>query len=161
MARYSHDGMTRVEFVPAVADKTAPTVIELTAGTPLTIFINKDGLTVPSDQNMVDDNSLAETFDAQTVGSFGGSIELTMKRDNSTTPGDTAWDLIEYALEGFLVVRRGVPTASAWTAAQKVEVYPVIFHEPVPSDTSSNEQATFSANAAVTSQPALKAAVAA
>lgn len=157
MARYANDGMIRVDFTPTLADASAPTVTELDAGTPLSRYITKDGLTVPSNQNMVDDSSLAETFDAQVPGSFGGPVTLNCKRDNDT---DVAWDLIEYGLSGFIVVRRGQPAGDAWAAGDKVEVYPVIFHEPVPAQTATNEQARFTAQAAVTSQPELKAVVA-
>ena len=164
MSRYAPDGMTRVEFVPTIANKAAPTTTELNAGTPLANgtnnFITKDGLVVPTAQNMVDDSSLSETFDAQTVGSFGGPLTLTGKRNNAGGGTDTMWNLIVYGLTGYIVIRRGVASSTAWTASQPVEVYPVIFHEPVMANTASNEQAKFSAMAAVTSQPNVKAVVA-
>lgn len=159
MARYANDGMIRVSFVPTIANKAAPTTTELNAGTLLTNWITKDGLTVPSNQNMVDNSSLDETFDAQNVGSFGGPINMTMKRDG-VAASDTAWNLITYGLLGFVVVRRGIASATAWTAGDKAEVYPVQFHEPLPVQTATNEQGRFTAQAAVTSQPNLKATVA-
>lgn len=159
MARYANDGMIRVTYAPAVANKAAPTTVELGAGTELSAWITKDGLTVPANQNMVDDSSLAEVFDAQVVGSFGGPITMTMKRDG-VAASDTAWNLITYGLLGFIVVRRGIAVATAWTAAQKAEVFPVMFHEPIPMQTATNEQGRFTATAAVTSQPNLKATVA-
>jgi len=157
MARYANDGMIRWDFVPTVANKAAPTTAELNAGTPLTALTTKDGLTVPANQNMVDTATLAETFDSQVPGSFGGPISLTLLRDNAT---DTAWNLIVYNLAGFVVVRRGTLTATAWASTNKVEVYPVQFHEPLPVPTATNEQSKFTAVAAVTSQPNLKAVVA-
>lgn len=159
MARYANDGMVRWDFVPTIANKAAPTTAELNAGTALASWTTKDGLTVPANQNMVDDANLSDTFDAQVVGSFGGPLSMTMKRD-SVPANDTAWNLIVYGLTGFVVVRRGVASATAWTAAQKAEVYPCMFHEPVPAQTATNEQGRFTATAAVTSQPNLKATVA-
>jgi hypothetical protein len=165
MTRYANDGMIRVTFAPAVSNKAAPTTAELNAGTLLcggtstTNWLTKDGLTVPSNQNMVDDSSLGETYDSQVVGSFGGPIALVLKRDG-TPANDTAWNLIVYGLTGFIVVRRGIASATAWTAADKAEVYPVMFHEPLPLQTATNEQGRFNATAAVTSQPNLKATVA-
>ncbi|MGH9252073.1 MAG: hypothetical protein ACRD0W_21530 [Acidimicrobiales bacterium] len=141
-----------------ISSIAAPTVAQLNAGTLITNFVTKDGLTVPANQNYVDNSSLAETYDAQVVGSFGGAITLTGIRDSAT---DTFWDTVVYATNTHLVVRRGVPTATAWTAAQDVEVYPIQWHEPLPLQTASNEQGRFSAAAAVTSQPNLKAVVAA
>lgn len=159
MARYANDGMTRVSYVPTIASIAAPTTAELNAGTRLDTMMTKDGLTVPSNQNFVDDSNLSDTFDAQQVGSFGGPVNMTMKRDG-TPASDTAWNLIVYGLTGYVVVRRGVASATAWTAAQKVEVYPVAFHEPLPAQTATNEQGRFTATAAVTAQPNLKATVA-
>lgn len=158
MSAYVHEGMTKVSFVPTITNKAAPTVAQLAAGTDITTYLTKDGLKVPQSQNMVDNTSLAETFDAKVVGSWGGDLSLTMKRDNGT---DTAWDLFDYGETGYIVVRRGVAHATAFAAAQKVEVYPVQSHMPVPNDTASNAQATFTVGLAVTSEPELAAVVAA
>lgn len=157
MSRYANDGMLRIAVVATIANIAAPTTAELNAGTLITNFVTKDGLTVPSSQNYVDNASLAETFDAQVVGSFGGPIAMVGIRDNAT---DTFWNLVVYGTNTHLVVRRGFATATAWAAADKVEVYPIQWHEPLPMQTASNEQSKFSASAAVRSQPNLKAVVA-
>lgn len=157
MAKYANDGMIRVDVVAVIADIAAPTVLELDAGDAITGFLSKDGLTTPADQNNVDIATLAETFNAQVPGSFGGAIEMTGLRDNDA---DTLWDLLTYNLASHLVVRRGSPTAAAWAAAQNAEVYPVQFHEPVPDQTGGDEVSRFTISAPVTSQPELKATVA-
>jgi hypothetical protein len=157
MARYANDGMIRIQVVASISNIAAPTTAELNAGTNVTNFVTKDGLTVPANQNMVDNASLAETFDSQVVGSFGGALTLTGIRDAAT---DTFWDLVVYGTNTHLVVRRGIATATAYAAAQKVEVYPIQWHEPVPVQTASNEQGRFTATAAVRSQPNYKATVA-
>lgn len=159
MSRYASDGMVKVYFVATIANKAAPTTAELNAGTDLSNFVRKGGLKVPNSQNNVDNASLAETFDAQVVGSYGGPITLECFRDG-TSGSDTAWNLITYGLTGFVVVRRGISNATAWTAAQKAEVYPVMFHEPVMADTATNEAAWFTAMGAGTSAPNAKATVA-
>lgn len=152
-------GNVRADYVPAIANQSAPTVAELNAGTPLSIWLNDDGLTLPADQNMVESSSLAETFIAQVVGSTGGTIELNMKRDNAT---DTAWNLfVAGNLLGFLVVRRGSSAAAAWAAAQKALVYPWNTHLPVPVQTARDEEDAFTVAAGVTSNPTLNATVAA
>lgn len=158
MAKYSNDGMIRVVLVPTIVAIAGPTVAELAAGTHITGFLSKDGLTVPADQNNVDVATLAETFNAQVPGSFGGAIEMTGLRDNVA---DTLWELIVYNLATHVVVRRGMATAAAFAAAQDVEVYPVQFHEPVPDQTGGDEVSRFTISAPVTAQPALKAVVAA
>jgi hypothetical protein len=157
MPQYSNDGMIRVQFAPSVANIALPLVTEANAGTHITPFLTKDGLTTPADQNNVDVGTLAETFDAQTVGTFGGALEMTGIRNNTA---DTLWNLIVYGLTGFIIVRRGVPTASAFAASQKVEVFPVVFHEPIPAQTGGNESSRFAVSAPVTSQPNLKATMA-
>lgn len=157
MARYSNDGQIRVQICTAISNIALPTTTELNAGTNITSFLTKDGLTTPADQNNVDTASLAETFNSQVVGSFGGAIEMTGMRDNSA---DTLWTLIVYGNSRFLVVRRGFPTATAFASAQPLEVYPCMFHEPIPDQTGGDEVSRFTIAAPVTSQPNLKAAVA-
>lgn len=149
--------MIKVYFVTTIANKAAPTVAELNAGTDISNFITKDGLTVPSNQNNVANASLAETFDSELPGSFGGPLSMTGIRDAAT---DTFWNLVVYGTAGFIVVRRGTATATAWASTQKVEVYPMTWHEPIPMQTASNEQGRFTAAAPVSSQPSLKATVA-
>lgn len=157
MGKYANDGRIRVQIVTAIANIAAPTVAELNAGTNITGFLSKDGLTTPADQNNVDVASLAETFNAQVPGSFGGAIEMTGLRDDAA---DTLWNLITYGLARYCVVRRGPTTAAAYAISQQVEVYPIQFHEPVPDQTGGDEVSRFTISAPVTSQPNLKAVVA-
>lgn len=158
MSAYVHEGMTKVSWVPTITDVSAPTVAQLTAGTDITELLTKDGLNISLSQNFVDNTSLAETFDSQLVGSWGGTASLTIKRDNAT---DTAWDLFTYGETGYLVVRRGEDYAGAFAAADKVEVYPAQAGEPVPNATAANAQATATVGMAITAQPDLHAVVAA
>ena len=158
MSRYVHEGNTKVALVPTIADIDAPTAAELTAGTDISELLTKDGLQTPDTQNMVDSAALSDTFDAQVVGSWGGSVTLTGFRDDTS---DDLWDLAVYGTNTHLVVRRGVPYDTAWTAADVVEVYPIELHEPVPTQTGANEQVRFTLAAAVTAQPSKRAVVAA
>jgi hypothetical protein len=157
MARYANDGMIRIYVVATIASIAAPTTAELNAGTNIGNFVTKDGLTVPSGQNYVDNFSIVETFNSQVVGSFGGPVAMIGIRDAAT---DTFWDLVVYGTLTHLVVRRGLATATAWTAAQKVEVYPIQWHEPLPEQTGQDTLGRFTAAAAVRIQPNLKATVA-
>ncbi len=157
MAAYIHEGMTKVSWVLTLSSVASPTAVQLTAGTDISTFLTKDGLNISLSQNNVENTSLAETFDSQLVGSWGGDPSLTIKRNNTA---DTAWDLFEWGAVGFLVVRRGVLYSTAYTAAQKVEVYPAQAHEPVPNNTAANAQATAMVKLAITAQPDLHAVVA-
>lgn len=160
MTRYANDGMLTVWHVPSIANKAAPTAAEINAGTRLSTHMTKDGIRVPSNQNMVDDAGAEDVFDAQVVGSWGGPISFTAKRNNASAGTDTVWNLITYSLAGYNVVRRGVTSATAVATSQVVEVYPVQYHHPVMQDPATNEQARFTVTAAVTSTPEIKAVVA-
>lgn len=160
MPRYVHEGNTKVAYVTTIADIDAPSAATLTAGTDISRLLTKDGLTTPDSQNMVDSSTLADTFDAQRVGSWGGSISLTGFRD-SVDAEDDLWNLAVYGTEGYLVIRRGLPYDTAWAAAQDVEVYPIEFHEPVMNATGANEEARFTVGCAVTGQPNKRATTAA
>jgi len=156
MSRTVYEGNTKVYYAPAVADKDAPTEAEIGAGSDLTPFITKDGVSVPNAQNMVDSAGLDEIYDAQQVGSWGGgALTLTMFRDDDDETD--SYDFIEYGLEGFLIVSRFGPAV----ATSKVEVWPVEFHEPTLMQTAANEMQKFTAAAAVTSAPSMRAVVAA
>lgn len=157
MSFYSSDGYTRIQHVPSISNTASPTAAECNAGTDVTTFVPKDGLTTPANQNFIDNSSLASTFDAQNIGSEGGNITLVGKRNNTT---DTFWDLITRGLTGYLVVRRGIASSDTFTAGDPVEVYPVEYHDPVMDQTASNSQARFTVNAAVTDEPNRKAVVA-
>ena len=158
MSNYIHEGMTKVAWVVTLSSVSAPSAAQLTAGTDITTFITKDGLNISLTQNNVENTSLAETFDSQLVGSWGGDPSITFKRNNAS---DTAWDLFEWGAVGFLVVRRGVLFSTAFAAAQKVEVYPAQAHEPVPNNTAANAQSTATVKFAITAQPDLHAVAAA
>lgn len=157
MTKYSSEGKVRIYFVPTISNKAAPTVAELNAGTALTLFVPRDGFAPSTTQNMVDTSSLADIFDTQATGTEGGPITLTGFRDDTA---DTMWDLFTNGLTGYVVVREGIAETTAWTAAQKCQVYPIQSHHPIPSQTAANAARTFTVMVAVTSAPNRKATVA-
>ena len=158
MSRYAADGKTLVYWVTTIANKAAPTVAELNAGTRLSGFLTKDGLNINLSPNNVDNADLEDTFDAQDVGTYGGSIELTMFRDDTT---DTAWNLAVYGTAGYLVVREGPLASTAWAANQKAQVFPARMHEPLTMPPAGNEQRKFKLPMPITDTPNQKATVAA
>lgn len=157
MPRYASDGKILVYWVTTISNKAAPTVAELNAGTRLSGFLTKDGLNINLSSNNVDNADLEDTFDAQDVGTYSGTIELTMFRDDTT---DTAWNLAVYGTSGYLVVREGPLASVAWTAAQKAQVYPARMHDPLPVPPAGNEQRKFKLTLPITDTPSLKATVA-
>lgn len=125
MADIIVDGKTRVAFVPTIANIAAPTLAELNAGTLLTSTLIPTGLAgFENSTAEVDNTSLASTFDTKLPGrqSFSGTM-LTLKKQTGT---DVVFNLLSVPnTDGFIVIRDGVDQATAWTTADKVEVYPV------------------------------------
>lgn len=153
-----YEGQFQVHFVPAVADKDAPTVAEITAGDDLTAYIPKNGWTPNVRNNRVDGSSLAETFDSETMGSNGAQLSVTFKRND---PDDTAWTTLNaQGTTGFFVVLP-LNGSAAPAASDEAEVWPVETGLPVVQNTAANQQQRFVVDCAVTSAPSLTAVVAA
>ncbi len=156
MARVVSEGVVKVRFCPTIANKNAPTVAELNAGTNLTPILPKDGVNFgTTNGNMVDTGSLDTAFDSQETGSYGVSGSLTGFRDNAA---DTFYDLFTRGTRGFVVIGRFGLTPAA---GEKVEVYPVAAQEPSHPATTPNERQTVTVDFAVTAEPAKRATVAA
>jgi len=157
MARQVHEGKFNLYWATAVANKNAPTVAEITAAVALTNFVTKDGFSPSINGNNVDSATIAETFDATVVGSWGADVEVTMFRDNTA---DTAWNLCINGTNGYLIVDRFRASGVLPSVSNKVEVWPAQMHQPAPSNTASNEMLKFTEKFAITSQPNLSATVA-
>ncbi|MET8982140.1 hypothetical protein ABZX85_41810 [Streptomyces sp. NPDC004539] len=159
MADLISDGKTRVAWATAIANINAPTAAELTAAADYTKRITPDGLKLDPSTADVDTSSLASTFDTKTVGRVGFDTELTFKRGDNPTD-DAPFTTLKYGVSGFLVVRRAIAYDTAWTAGQKVEVYPITCGEPQNSSPAANEVAKFVSPMKVTDAPATAATVA-
>ncbi len=119
------DGKTRVAYVASIANITAPTTTELNTGLLLQSLITADGLIGwEPDTADVDTSALDSTFDTKTIGrdSFSGTM-LRLKKQSGT---DTAYNTLTRATAGYIVIRRYIASTTAWTAAQKVAVYPIV-----------------------------------
>lgn len=158
MSKLVYEGNVKVYWLAtAPANQAAPSAAEVGAGIDLTPYITKDGVSVPSTQNMVDVAGLNEVYNAEIVGSWGGgALTLTMFRDD--TSETNAYDLIVYGTNGALVISR---FGDGTTATDKVEVWPVEMHEPTLMQTAKDEVQKFTASFAVTAAPSVRAVVAA
>lgn len=145
MQRYPFEEYTMaiwVDIADDIADPSAPTVAELTAGTDITCFLTKDGLKLGVSTNSVDGGSLCNRADIESAGSVGYKPMLKGYRDNESG-GDTLWNLAVWGDTGFLVVRRGVLYSTAIAAAQVVEVYPMQMGQKSPGDSAGNTNQFF------------------
>lgn len=158
MARYTIEGFSLLYHVPTISNTASPTTAELNAGTNLTSFTPRDGFAPNMTQNFIDISSLADSFDLTQIGSEGGNFTLTFYRDNGT---DTAWNLyVAGGVSGYIAFREGVATTTAWTAAQKVQIWPYSAHKPLPVATAANEARKFTVGIGITNVPNRSATVA-
>jgi hypothetical protein len=126
------DGRVRVFWLNSCSNIALPTTGELNAGTDLTPFITPDGLDIGMETGTVDVGNVGSTFTLSRVGRRKPTITLTCHHDATTGATDPAWNLLTYRAVGFLAVREGVLTGTAWTTGQgaggttgSLEMYPV------------------------------------
>jgi hypothetical protein len=119
------DGMLKVSWVTTIANLTAPTAVELNAGTSLEGVLVADGLTISSETGEVDNSKLNSTANTVIVGRGTWTLSIKYVRGDAA---NTAAVAVEAAMvpkaNGYLVVRRDILASTAWAAAQKVEIYP-------------------------------------
>lgn len=157
MARFTHESL-KVFWVVTIANKLAPTVAEIGAGSDLTTFVPVDGVNTGGSSNNASQAMLGDAFVAEEPGTWSRTLEITFVRDATA---DTAWDLFAgaYKTVGHIVLRRVGTGAIA--ATDDVEVYEVTTHEPLPMASAENEYSKFSVTFANTEAPELEAIVAA
>lgn len=148
MTRRVYDKFTKVTFVAAIADITAPTAAECNGGTELTSWIPKDGVRPSGSQNTVDQGDISTQFEAKTIGTYGEDFELMFFRG---TPGtdDDAWDLAVVNTTGFLVIRRMEDASTAFAAADAVEVREIQMGQKQMANSAANENQKFSLKYAI------------
>lgn len=154
------DGKIRVDWVPAIANINAPTVTELDAGIRVSQWVTADGVVgFRPDTADVATTSVESTFDTNTNGrrSFSG----TLLRFKKQTGSDAVYTTMTPDTEGFIVIRRSLPAATAYDSAQPLQgVYPVICGETAWMDPEPNTVERFEIPLKMRAQPALRVAVA-
>jgi hypothetical protein len=126
------DGRVRVFWMTACVNIALPTVTELTTGTDLTSYITPDGLNIQTSVGKVDVGNVGSDTTLERIGRKAHTITLTCHHDATSGSTDPAWNLLTYRTTGFLAVREGVLTATAFATGQgaggttgSLEVYPV------------------------------------
>lgn len=160
MSRQQSTGVLRAWFVPSVANKSAPTTTEIGAGTDLTLFMKRDGLTTPKSGNTANIADVSSPFNKTAPGTFGGdAVTLKLYRD-SVGGSDTAWTTLvplssaaPNGTAGYLVIRRFGGASVAIASSQKVEVWPVSVISREMDAIAENEAQSFTAMLAVTDEP--------
>lgn len=161
-------------FVPAIANKTAPTAAEVNAAAGMNIscylWAEFEGVT-SSTGKVTLPRLLCEVnqYEANDVTTFTSTdLDFAMApQAAAASDGKKAWDKFKAGgLSGFLVRRQGITadqTASEAAAGQFVDVIPVEVGKAVPGKTSTDSSGAYRATApvAITGEPAWNVAVAA
>lgn len=159
-------------YVPAVANKNAPTALEINAGTGLNIscylWSEFEGVT-SSTGKVTLPRLLCEInqYEANDVTTFSAAdLDFAMApQAAAASDGKKAWDKFKAGgLSGFLVQRQGITadqTASEAIAGQFVNIIPVEIGKAIPGKTGTDASGVYKATApvAVTSEPTWNVAV--
>ncbi len=146
------DGNIKVSWVSTISNIAAPTVAELTAGVSLEDRLTPDGLNIGFDTSMIPNSALSSTYDTEQVGRSKVTTTLKYKKGAVGTT-DTLADTLVFRAAGFLVVRRGVDSATAFAAADDVEVYPSQCGRPNPDAPAPNSIQTVTVQLGSTGTP--------
>lgn len=159
MADSVSDGRTRVYSVPSISNIAAPTVAELNAGVQLEGLITADGLMgFQPETAEVDTSALNSTFNTKLPGRAGFSgTGLRLKKQSGT---DTVYNTLINGFATNIVIRRDIPSTTAWAASQAVEVYPGQCGEVKNLDPAPNELHKYEVPFFVSPQPNLRATTA-
>jgi hypothetical protein len=134
---YGFDGMIKVALVSTLTNPAAPTTTQVSAGTQLDGRLTPDGLSISVETASVDSSKLNSTANSETIGRDSYTVSVKYVRGDQTEAVAVQTALVRGAA-GYLVVRRDKLATVAWTAADKVEVYPVICKRPNPDAPSPN-----------------------
>lgn len=155
-------------WVPAVADKTAPTVTELTAATALHLqgFLpgDQEGIS-GSVEKVTMPRRMMETEQFEVNGATSYSApDFTLYFDPQADSGDDgklAWETLEDNAEGFLIHRQGVDPTTDYAAGEFVNVYPAQLGVKVPIKTSAGADGAyaFTVGVSVTDTPEKNVAI--
>lgn len=155
MPRLIADGEVKFSFVPTIADTSAPTVLEIDAGTDVTEWFAS--LDTPLDGSAVPAPNLSTAFRVTVAGKYGGEITGEAYRDDTA---DDAWALFPRNTTGYMVIRRFGGSDVAYAVADELEVWHVrvITRSPAPMDEEGVQM--FTITMAVLDEPVLDAVAA-
>lgn len=156
MARIIPNEQTYLGFLPTVADLSAPTTAEITAGVDLTKYLIS--LNAASQGNTVPTPDLSTLFETSIPGTVQASFSADFYRDDDD---DLAWETLPRRTTGVFIVQRfGASPGVSPAAAAPVESWPVVIVSRTASNVSSNTAQTFTVTCSVPEEPVEDAVVA-
>jgi hypothetical protein len=158
MTRVIPNELTKVKYVDQIADVSSPTVSEIDGGTELTGFLVN--LEAATSGQTVATPAFDSLFETNIPGTASGSFTAEMYRDDTT---DTAWETLPRATSGFIVVARfgWSGGGDSPSSGDECEVWPIRVTTRSAMALTNNEVQRFSVEAAIPTEPAEDAVVAA
>lgn len=141
------EGNLKVAFVPTIANLATPTTIEVTAAGALDIsfFITAGNFKPSGEQARGDDRRVGSKQTFETLGREKSTIDdiiyIADPQAAAATPGNKAMELFQPGVSGFFVVRYGLDAETVdFAAAQKVDIWPIIFGAQNKSQLAENDE---------------------
>jgi hypothetical protein len=121
------DGNVKIAFVSTLADPTAPTSTELSAVgvVDLSCYLTADGWTPGLDEQVVTDDRLCSVQTFEQPGRSSRTLSIKYVENPGSSTDNKAFDTLAPGTAGFLVERRGTAQATAFAAADVVNVWPI------------------------------------
>lgn len=163
MARKQFTGTGKLYVVPTIASATlaAVTIAEITAGTNLTPWLSRDGISERGAEGAtVDVADATSMWDKTAAGTSGAGLELTFFRD-SLAADDDAWTALPQGTSGYFVIAPFgfTGTAGAPAATDRIEVWPFEVSSRRNLAIAANEAQKFTVSCAIPNEPNVAAAV--
>lgn len=118
-ASQASTGQWRITYVPTGSNPLSAAILVGVTAFDFTYGFTPDGFNRNLTEETITDGRLTMAQVLEQPGTFLESVEVTYVE--SATAGSPSVVLTDYKT-GFLVIRRGVDAATAWTAAQKADV---------------------------------------
>lgn len=122
------EGNVKVAWIPAVAAPAAATVAELNAGVDLECYLPETWGGITGEQSKGEQRRMCTKEAFEAFGRVKRSISpLTatyMPQDAAGAAGNEAKTAMAEGTEGYIVVRYGLPSATAWAASQVYDIIP-------------------------------------
>lgn len=124
-------GNVKVAFVPAIANTSTPTVVEMTAtgAVDVSCYLMPDWGGVTADQNKGSDRRFCSTQAFERLGIISRSVAdlvyTYLPQTVGTDTANSAYTKLATGTNGFLVIRYGKSVGSAFATGDKVDILPV------------------------------------
>ena len=141
------EGTLKVSYVPTIAVVTAPTTVEVNAAGSLDIsfFLTAGNFKPSGEQARGDDRRVGSKQTFEVLGREKSSIDdliyIADPQAAAAAPGNKAMEIFQQNVAGFFVVRYGLDAETVdFAAAQKVDVWPIIFGAQNKSQLAENDE---------------------